>query len=187
MSDTPQTPLMVGHGESIIVIRMTGRITSKEGSCFRDVLDQSIGEKGTLVVLDMAACTGIDSTTLGIIASKTQEHFKRVGEHLTVINTPDKLSESLHEFGLGNYLQLFKRGACPDSILQRALSCDSTAEAIETQPMDVEERNEIMLEAHEKLAGLSESNRLQFEDVLTFLRKSQQKKRANDDLIQACE
>jgi len=167
---------MVATSDTITIIRMVGRITAKQGSCFRDILDQSIGHPKVPVVMDTESCSGVDSTILGIIACKTQEQFKRAGEHLTFINTPEKLSECLLEFGLEGYLQIFAPGSCPTSIINRAESCSSVTQTVVAKPMNRDERNEVMLEAHEGLANLNEQNRLQFDDVLTFLRKSAQKK-----------
>jgi len=113
-------------------------------------------------VLDMAACVGMDSTFMGVVAGLTV----RIGEHagqLVMVQLSDKNRALLDTLGLAELIP--SDPAAPDAVL--------TAPLRKIEPLANPHATEMtMLQAHETLVSMHPANAGRFRDVLIYLRES---------------
>lgn len=122
---------------------------------------------GTPIFFDLEACTGMDSTFMGMLAGIAMKLKKSGGESLSIIEPGEKNQASLEELGLDQLMEInplkgpWKKGLA--EIRSSLQSLDS-----EKGPG----REDHILECHENLCDADDSNHARFESVLEVLRAS---------------
>lgn len=126
------------------------------GEFFASVIAKGCGK----IVVDCAACTGMDSTFLGTIAGAAIKLRKSGGGNLTLLNLNARNREVLENLGIGKLVE----------VSSGALSHAETTTNIGT----AHEQTKGVLRAHENLVEANPANMSKFENVIAYLKKEAQ-------------
>lgn len=170
MRDTANKPVyLVDAYADPVVVRVEGRACFQNSACLKDFISEMLSRGKNRFVLDFQNCTSMDSTFLGVLAGVALE-LRKVAKDgtLVVARIGQRNLELMRNLGLhrlltidgGDYVVSF-------STNDAALQCKQQSEV---------ENARLVLEAHENLVNVDESNRTKFQDVLAFLRNRVEQK-----------
>jgi anti-sigma B factor antagonist len=163
MSEAATKPVFLADAVADpVLVRVEGRACFSNSKCLRDFFAEMARQGKRRFVLDLAQCTGMDSTFLGVLAGAALE--LRGGPapgSLVVRRASPRNLELLQNLGLHKLL-IVEIGDCPAGDCA-ALGCPP-------------EKNELVnaqlsLEAHQNLVAADAANAARFQDVLAFLQK----------------
>lgn len=170
MRETANKPVyLVDAYADPVVVRVEGRACFQNSSCLKDFISEMLSRGKNRFVLDFQNCTSMDSTFLGVLAGVALELRKGAKEGtLVVTRIGQRNLELMRNLGLhrlltidgGDYVVSFPTN-------DTALQCKQQSEV---------ENARLVLEAHENLVNVDESNRTKFQDVLAFLRNRVEQK-----------
>ena len=167
--DEGQDSILVAVQGACAFVRVRGRGSFKNAPAVKRFGLSSIKAGCRCFILDMAACTGMDSTFMGVLAGLALRLREAAGGgRLMAINLTAKTESLLETLGLTRLMDTYQAGADPEAFkaeMQESLTLDSL-------PVGGDDRKslvETMLSAHEELSGLTADNRIRFKDVLTYL------------------
>lgn len=154
---------LVNPDSEPVAIRIEGKANFKNCGGMKDFLNKMIQGGKRRFVMDFDACTGMDSTFLGVMAGaalqlrKTQPRGSLVVSHLNERN-----NELVHNLGLN-----------------RLLTVDDGADVSRTETSFLESKtvtDEIqaarsVLDAHRNLVEVDDDNAAKFKDVMSFCEK----------------
>jgi serine phosphatase RsbU (regulator of sigma subunit)/anti-anti-sigma regulatory factor len=155
-----RAPILCGEGSRGIVLCIQGRPDWAQSAEFHGVCTAAI-ETGRDVLIDLTLCPGLDSTFLGTIhdlANRAEE----AGVELRLQGATPPLEELFLELGMERVIEHLVARMLPLPTRMEPLARDETDEA---------SRAIHLLRAHEGLADLSDSNRREFDPLLTALRR----------------
>ncbi|MEX0321827.1 MAG: STAS domain-containing protein [Puniceicoccaceae bacterium] len=155
---------LVNPYDDPVVVKISGKASFLNSSPVKDLFDQLVEQGKLRFVIDFQSCTGMDSTFLGILA----------GLGIKMMKATPKGSIVLTRLGTRNLELIQNLG------LHRLLTVD-TGDTVETASSDMEaleksgkltevENARMVLEAHENLVQIDESNKTKFQDVISFLK-----------------
>jgi anti-anti-sigma regulatory factor len=167
MSDANHSVYLVDAYSDPVVVRIEGRASFQNSGCLRDFILEMLRRGKSRFVLDFQHCAGMDSTFLGVLAGAALE-LRKVAPtgSLVVARTGPRNLELIRNLGLHRLL-ILDTGENGPVCSPTPLECRNRSE-IDTA--------RIVLEAHENLVAIDESNRSKFQDVLTFLRNRVEQK-----------
>lgn len=147
-----------------IVIKIMGKASFQNAAPINDFFKSMLANGKRHFVLDFNNCTGMDSTFLGILAGAGIELMKAQPKgQLTLCRLGQRNLELVRNLGLHRIMTVDDEGAEVVGV-----------QAIQTlnQPADKAEINNarMVLQAHENLVEIDESNRTKFQDVIAFLK-----------------
>lgn len=122
------------------------------------------------IVVDMADCTGMDSTFMGVLAGLAFRLKQQGGGEVLLVNLSSRTHGMLATLGLDQVIRPHMAGATPPQY-EKILEEERRLEALESGPESRRSTAETMLEAHEHLVEISPDNQVRFRDVLTYLRQ----------------
>jgi len=163
MADSGKPIYLVDAYSDPVVVRIDGRASFQNSACVREFIDEMVAQGKTRFVLDFQNCASMDSTFLGVLA----------GAALALRKLTPPGSLVLARVGPRN-LELIRNLG-----LHRLLTVDAGDFAMGfgncATPLQCPDRSELesarhVLEAHENLIAVDESNRGKFQDVLAFLK-----------------
>lgn len=166
---TADQSITVGVFDGFSWIRCEGKgsfLNSPAVKAFGD-LRISAGEK--ILVVDLAACSGMDSTFMGTLAGMSTRLSAREQGALQVADPGSRNLRSLEDLGLDNLMEVNPpnapwRGGLDD--IRGRLRAPGAAAT-----MDIHQRKRHVLESHENLSEISGENAREFSDVVENLRK----------------
>jgi len=170
MRETASKPVyLVDAYSDPVVVRIDGRACFQNSMCLRDFISEMLARGKTRFVLDFQNCTSMDSTFLGVLAGAALELRKANKDaSLVVTRVSQRNLELMRNLGLHRLL---------------AVDAGDTAEntprndsSLECKPQSEIDNARHVLEAHENLVKLDETNRTKFQDVLAFLRNRVEQK-----------
>ena len=153
MTDTPTTQFLVNPDSDPVAVRVEGKATFQNCGTIKDFVARMIADGKRKFVFDFQACTGMDSTFLGVIAGaalqlrKTDPRGSLVLTHLNERN-----DELVHNLGL-NRLLTVDNG-------QSVSAEDTVADEIAAARQ--------VLEAHRNLVDVDGGNEAKFRDVIEY-------------------
>lgn len=111
-------------------------------------------------VMDLAECTHLDSTFMGVMAGLSQRLRKAGKGVLRVVNSSDEALRTMQRLGLTHMVQLEQATVPP------------LEEAITLEPADLSklDRGRHMLHAHLELSAMSDANAKQFDQLIQTLK-----------------
>ena len=145
-----------------IVIRICGRASFQNSAPLSTFFQEKVEQGPPRFVLDFADCTGMDSTFLGIIAGAAMETRRIDGGYLALLRLGERNLELVRNLGL-------HRLAKVDS---GDMDSKVDADAASTKPLDGEAAvtRQVLIQAHENLAGINEENQEKFQDIVEYLK-----------------
>ena len=139
---------------------MVGKIVYKISPGFDSFLQQ-IDSIVNIFIVDLIEAEYLDSTNLGLLAKLLSISSLRSGSPPILISPHKNINEIFKNVGF------FKLFTIVDSWKNTYTDFKELPQGTYTK----ENLGEIMLQAHEDLSQLNEENKIQFENVLTFLNK----------------
>jgi anti-anti-sigma regulatory factor len=155
-----RAPILCGEGSRGVVLCIQGRPDWAQSAEFHGVCTAAI-ETGRNVLIDLALCPGLDSTFLGTIHDLVNR-AEEAGVELRLQGATPPLEELFIELGMERVMEHLVARMLPLPTRMEPLARDETDEA---------SRAIHLLRAHEGLADLSDSNRREFDPLLTALRR----------------
>jgi len=162
--------LEVARQGATAYLRVLGRATFTTGPVLKQFGAAAIADGCTRMVLDVAACEGMDSTFMGVLAGLATRLARQSGGAMLMLNVPDNLLEVLRTLGLDQLMECRRLGAAPEPLAALPFSAQ-TLRPIPAVSADLPTTRNVMLDAHSDLAAVSAENQLRFKDVLAYLRE----------------
>ncbi len=161
--------ILVAVQGACALVRVCGRGSFKNAPALKRFGISALEQGCRRIILDMAECTGMDSTFMGVLAGMSVRLRETTnGGRLAAVNLNAKTESLLDTLGLTRLMETYLVGASPDSLRDcagNALPLDH----LDTGDTGRKELVETMLGAHQELSGLTADNRIRFKDVLTYL------------------
>lgn len=163
VTETPSTQFLVNPDSDPVAIRVEGKANFKNSATIKDFIERMLKQGKRSLVVDFEACTGMDSTFLGVIAGAALQLRKcepRGSLVLTHLN--ERNDELVHNLGLNRLLTVDNGqsvSAEDTAFLQHTLVSDEIAAARQ------------VLEAHRNLVEADDHNAAKFRDVMDYCRQ----------------
>ena len=157
--------ILVARSANLGFVKVVGRGSFQNSGCLKTFYLQLLKDHVDRFVIDLDACTYLDSTFLGILLGLGLK-LKAAGNGLLhILNASPRNVELLKNLGLDRLINIDAKrtdlNGLPDQKLQ-ALECPVQTKA---------EAGPTILEAHETLMEFDPRNVPKFKDVVEFLRE----------------
>lgn len=150
-------------------IRIEGKGSFKNSPDLKAFVSERVGSGMRRLVMDLAHCTGMDSTFMGTLAC-TASRLEDVEGCLLVVNAAGRNGELLRGLGLD---EMFTVGEGTEHLEPgEAFACQEAAAGAAALPcseVSKIERTGVCLEAHEALCR-DDQNKSRFRDVIELMR-----------------
>ncbi|MEJ0000105.1 MAG: STAS domain-containing protein [Verrucomicrobiota bacterium] len=182
---------MVARSGDLGFVKVVGRGSFQNSGCFKAFYQQLLKDGVTRFVIDLGACTYLDSTFLGILLGLGLKLREAGNGLLSILNASSRNLELLRNLGLDRLINIaggnlpgeapVERAVTKTGALPKPSANGSTAvynglkdENLEDLTCPVPTRAEAaptILEAHEALMQFDPRNVPKFKDVVEFLRE----------------
>jgi len=160
--DPKSSRISEAEGDGCTFFVLEGRITWEYSQGFFDVVIDSI-ERGLGVIVDLSKCIYMDSAVLGTLHELVGRAAKSAtGPNMRVQDASQSLIRTFVELGMDSVIRCLQT---------RSITVPETQSAVEGSPRDLRRQQMRLLQAHEALASLSDTNRDQFASVVSDLRE----------------
>jgi anti-anti-sigma factor len=148
-----------------VIVRVEGRANFQNSGCLRDFAAEMLRQGKPRFVLDLAGCTSMDSTFLGVLAGLAIElRQRRPAGSVVLARVGARNLELIRNLGLHRLLSV-------EGGEVAAMAAAGGGRDLECGPRSELESARLVLEAHENLVAVDEGNRAKFQDVLTFMKQ----------------
>ena len=171
--------ILVARGADLGLVKVVGRGSFQNSSCFKAFYLQLLKDGVHRFIVDLGACTYLDSTFLGILLGLGLKLKEADSGRLNILNASSRNLELLRNLGLDRLIHI--EGADPvvaaagNGTANGKTSLNGVKEdQFEEVPCPVPTRAEAaptILEAHEALMQFDPRNVPKFKDVVEFLRE----------------
>lgn len=160
MTEQPKTQFLVNPDSDPVAIRIEGKATFQNCGCMKDFMNKMLDAGKRRFVMDFEACTGMDSTFLGVMAGTALQLRKAEPRgSLVVSHLNERNDELVNNLGLNRLLTI------DDG---RSVSREDTAFLQQTKETDEIAAARQVLEAHRNLVQVDGENAAKFKDVMTI-------------------
>ena len=158
------SPFLVNAVSDPILVRVCGRASFQNSQYVRDYMQQSVREGRRRFIFDFSDCTGMDSTFLGVLAGAALDLRKAVPTGTLVLcRLGQRNLELVRNLGL-HRLAAVVTGEDIDALQREG------GTALQGPKLTENEAAKLVLQAHDTLVQIDESNRAKFQDVISLLR-----------------
>lgn len=162
------SPIKVGKFEGFSWIRCEGKGSFLNSPAVKEFGDARLLKGERCLVIDLEACTGMDSTFMGSLAGLATKLTAK-GGGLQVAAPGHKNKDSLEDLGLDFLMEIDPEEAVWKGVEEKAR--DLLKPKVAGMRAGTELHTRHILEAHEVLSGANEKNREKFSGVLGVLGK----------------
>lgn len=159
-------PIKVGKFEGFSWIRCEGKGSFLNSPAVKEFGESRIKRDEACLVMDLQACTGMDSTFMGTLAGLSNRLAEKGGA-LQVAGADDKSRRSLEDLGLDFLMEINPEQAVWKDVEDKAR--DLLRPKIAGLKAGTVLHARHILEAHEILSDANECNRHKFSGVVEFL------------------
>lgn len=160
-----ENSILIYRESEFSLIRCEGKGSFLNSPALKQWVDAEINNGVLTVVVDLVACTGMDSTFMGTLAGLAMRLMKCSGAALQIAEPGDRNRKSLEGLGLDVLMQIEPTDAIwidqIESIRAKLKPYDIATRKVTNAPH--------VLEAHQKLCEADERNVEKFGTVLDFL------------------
>ena len=152
--------ILVAHHNGVYLMKFVGDVRVTLCAAVDTFLDGMLSDSGfKSVVVDLTRTTGIDSTSLGVLAKLSIRAQERFGFVPTLVSTNRDITRVLKSVGFDDVFHIIE------------VPLQHTAQFGELNPFDCSEEDmrQRVLDAHRILMSLNESNREKFHDLVETL------------------
>lgn len=160
--------ILFGVFEGFTWIRCEGKGSFLQSPALKDCAQQQQDKGEKVFVIDLQACTGMDSTFMGFLAGLAAR-VSRVGGQVQIAAPGERNRQSLEDLGLDCLLSI-----SPPEAVWRGHADEIRSKLEPYSPKllpGLKERAKHVLEAHRTLAATSEENAKRFAGVLEVFEK----------------
>lgn len=157
----------VTHAErdGVHVLRYFGRVDYMSAPAIKRFTDALIARHDLNgLVFDLSEAENLDSTNLGLLARVADQVHHQCGTRSVIVSNRDDINCVLSSMGFDQIFIIVK-GSTRDG-------GGPEGDELRPEPVREEELRDLMLEAHRTLMGMSETGRVQFQDVVKCLEAS---------------
>lgn len=140
----------------------------------KDFGDQRIAAGDKTLVVDLAACTGMDSTFMGTLAGLAARLSTKENGSLQIAEPGSRNRHSLEDLGLDFLMEIDPPKAAWRGQIDRVRAVLAPPDAA-AAPNSLQ-RTKLVLEAHQELAGKNDKNARTFSNVVSLLEKELKEK-----------
>ncbi|MFP4356415.1 MAG: SpoIIE family protein phosphatase [Phycisphaerae bacterium] len=155
-----ETEILHGREEGLEAVAVGGKGTWTHSTAFHDVCQHAL-DTGEKLVIDLSLCRYLDSTMLGTI-QELVDLAEQNGGQLQIQSPVPDVAAQFEELGMEKVVK---------HIAENPIALPTHMESIEGQAAMDERQGRRMLQAHEALAGLNNSNKDQFGKLVMGLRQ----------------
>jgi anti-anti-sigma regulatory factor len=170
--------ILVARGADLGFIKVVGRGSFQNSGCFKAFYQQLVKEGVGRFVVDLDACTYLDSTFLGTLLGLGLKLKENGAGLLHILNANPRNLELLKNLGLDRLINIEGPGATGTGVRGNGttppLLNGVKEENLKEMPCAIPTRAEAaptILEAHENLMEFDPRNVPKFKDVVEFLRE----------------
>ena len=152
--------ILVAHHHGVYLMKFVGDVRVTLCAAVDTFLDSMLSDAGfKSVVVDLSRTTGIDSTSLGILAKLSIRAQERFGFVPTLVSTNPDITRVLKTMGFDDVFHIIE------------VPLEHKEQFGELNPFDCSEEDmrQRVLDAHRILMSLNESNREAFQDLVETL------------------
>jgi anti-anti-sigma regulatory factor len=163
---TQENAILIGIFDGFSWIRCAGRGSFLTSPALKACIDARIDDGERCAVVDLSACSGMDSTFMGTLAGLSTRLKKRGGK-LQVADPGEKNRHSLVDLGLHHLFEVDPPEAIwrgHEETVRSRLQPFTDVKALGQMP-----RAEHVLEAHKILSAANEENARKFSGVVRLL------------------
>jgi len=156
----------VAFGQRAVYLRVHGLASMNNCLCVRNFIEEALRAGQSFLVVDLAECSSMDSTFLGVLAGAAT--FERKGEPVSVavVNANEECLKEIEGVGLQELILVEpKPFAVPPLEFAR----------LDEQPSE-ERRLAMIRDAHRKLVSLSEKNEKLFGPIVVLLEEDMKRR-----------
>jgi anti-sigma B factor antagonist len=157
--------ILVARSANLGFVKVVGRGSFQNSGCFKAFYQQLLKEKVDRFVIDLEACTYLDSTFLGILLGLGLKLRAAGNGLLHILNASQRNVELLKNLGLDRLINIDTKRAELNGVTHQKL------EEIDCPIATKAEAGPTILEAHENLMAFDPRNVPKFKDVVEFLRE----------------
>ncbi len=170
------TSILVGEFDEFVWIRCEGKGNFVNSPLVKRVADFFIEAGKTLVVVDLQACTGMDSTFMGTLAGLAIKLQKIENGALHIARADERGQDSLTGLGLDFLMEIN-----PDSAvwIDRLGEIEDSLRAQESQNLEEEDQAQFVLDAHKTLGEANPENRGKFMAVVEMFENDLARRRSS--------
>jgi anti-sigma B factor antagonist len=172
---TTECPIYTGIFDGFSWIRCEGKGSFLNSPLLKAFGVERIAAGERCLVVDLAVCTGMDSTFMGTLAGLATRLSAQDGGILQIADASERNRHSLEDLGLDFLIQIDPETAVwreqLETIRSQLKSSSSAA------PQNNLEKAIHVLEAHQVLSGTNEKNQRSFSTVVTLLESELEEKK----------
>ncbi len=179
---TADSPISLGVFDGFSWIRLEGKGSFVNSPVLKALGEERIAAGETCLVVDLEACTGMDSTFMGSLAGMATRLASSDGGSLHIARPGERNRRSLEDLGLDFLMRIDP----PDASWQGrvdAIRNNLVAPRAPGVPGRFE-RTRHVLEAHQTLAGINDKNARSFSGVVSLLEGEMAEKSAKQTLAE---
>lgn len=166
MSESSYYVARVGH---TVFVRSIGLANMKNAPMLDSFLREAMGQGASQVCVDLSACSGMDSTFMGLLVGFSQELVRTQGQ-LVVVNPTSQNLRLLDMLGVSAVLP----------VIDQVQPAELEFVIIPANPtVSPAQRMDIVRRAHQHLIGLNAANEAKFSAFLQALEGDLAKRREN--------
>lgn len=173
-SVSTECPILIGIFDGFSWIRCEGKGSFLNSPAMKAFGDQRIAAGDKTLVVDLAACSGMDSTFMGTLAGMAARLSARDGGSLQIADPGSRNHRSLEDLGLDFLMRIDPPEAAWRGHINEVREA-LTAPEVAQSPTPLQ-RTKMVLEAHEELAGQNDKNAQTFSNVVTLMKKELEEK-----------
>lgn len=158
--DVPADSLEVAIQGDDAYVRVSGRGSFRAGPALKQFGTGALDRGCRHLRVDLGACTGMDSTFMGVLAGLALAAQKKRGDVL-LCGVSEKNATNIRTLGLSHLVKLETGATCHPPAKGGVLSTQTDKVTL----------TETMLTAHETLVAVSPANLPKFKDVLAYLKE----------------
>ena len=178
---TPECLILVGIYDEFSWIRCEGKGSFQNSALMKAFGDERINDGEICLVVDLEACTGMDSTFMGTLGGMATRISSRLGGLLQITAASERNRRSLEDLGLDFFMEIDPAEALWRGQLTTIRSDLKLAKVKQTLPGGRIQRTEHILQAHQTLAAANEKNAQEFSAVVKLLGAELQQKLKRKD------
>jgi anti-anti-sigma factor len=157
----PAASYEIARSGTTVVVRAVGLANMKNAPVIDGFLGEVLAGSVTTICIDLSACTGMDSTFMGVLVGRSQQMATQAGR-LVIVNPNPNSQRLLSMLGIDQVIPVIAGMPCQDLQFTSLTGRES---------VPPRERLELIKRAHEDLVALSDANQSKFGAFLQALER----------------
>ena len=179
-SVTTECPILIGIFNGFSWIRCEGKGSFLNSPLLKEFGAARMDAGETCLVIDLGACTGMDSTFMGTLAGMASRLSATAGGVVQIADAAERNRRSLEDLGLDFLLQIDPQDAVWLSSIDTIRADLKPPQP--AAPQSLVQRTQLVLDAHRVLSEANEKNTATFSTVVSLLEAELTEKQAKEPM-----